>query len=352
MPATVRRGAVVGAALVITLFGSAQAVFAHGVGGSSDTVGGFVWLGTKHMLAGWDHLAFVGGVLLLAGQVRRAAKLISLFALGHSVTLFTATVADWHINPVLVDVVVALSLVFVGVVGLRGRPKDWTWFAAVVLGFGLVHGLGLSTRLQDLGLPSDGVIPRVLAFNVGVEIGQLIAVVGMFMLGDVLSHYLPKLRDPRLSHGVLVAAGVVAASVLALTSPGEVLRPVRADPAVGACTVRDRTESFPFGGGQPMERFIEPGETVPATSSGHVIGAGFGIVTYRPDLAADQLAQVRTFVTDPAVGRVVGGPVPGQTKALKAVHAYQTAGCGAVDIDAVGRFTRGWFADPHSQHIE
>lgn len=124
---------------------------------------------------------------------------------------------------------VALSLVFVGVVGLRGRPKNWTWFAAAVLAFGLAHGLGLSTRLQDLGLPSDGMIPRVLAFNIGVEIGQLIAGLGMFMLGDVLSHYIPRLRDPRLSHGALVAAGAVAASVLVFTSGGQALRPIQAD---------------------------------------------------------------------------------------------------------------------------
>lgn len=352
MPAAVRRGAVIVAALVGMVLVLPEAAWAHGVGGSSDTVGGFVWLGTTHMLAGWDHLAFVGGILLLAGEIRRAAKLISLFALGHSVTLFTATVADWHVNPVLVDIVVALSLVFVGVVGLRGRPKNWTWFAAAVLAFGLAHGLGLSTRLQDLGLPSDGMIPRVLAFNIGVEIGQLIAVVAMFMLGDVLSHYVPKLKNPRLSHGALVAAGVIAASILALTSPSEVLRPVQAEAAVGACTVRDRTETFPAGGSHPAKDFFEPGETVPATSFGHVIGDGYVIVNYRPDLAAAQLAQVRAFVTDPAAGRVVGGPVPGQTEAVKAVHAYNTAVCEAVDIDAVRQFTRDWFADPRSRPVD
>ncbi|WP_433319967.1 HupE/UreJ family protein [Micromonospora chersina] len=348
MLAAVRQGAVI-AGVVVAVPG---APWAHGVGGSSDTVGGFVWLGTKHMLAGWDHLAFVGGILLLAGEIRRAAKLISLFALGHSITLFTATVADWHVNPVLVDIVVALSLVFVGVVGLRGRPKSWTWFAAAVLAFGLAHGLGLSTRLRELGLPSDGMIPRVLAFNVGVEIGQLIAVGAMFMLGDVLSHFLPKLKDPRLSNGALVAAGVVAASVLVLTSGGEALRPVQAEAAVGACSVRDRTETFPAGGGHPAKDFFEPGETVPATSFGHVIGDGYVIVNYRPDLAAEQLAQVRAFVTDPAAGRVVGGPAPGQTEAVKAVHAYNTAVCDSVDIEAVRQFTRDWFADPRFKPVE
>ncbi|MEV1142234.1 HupE/UreJ family protein [Micromonospora sp. NPDC049799] len=336
MSAAGKRTATVTAMVITVVLAAPGVAWAHGVGGSSDTVGGFVWLGTKHMLAGWDHLLFVGGILLLAGEVRRAAKLISLFALGHSVTLFTATVADGRVNPVLVDVVVALSLVFVGVVGLRGRPKDWAWFAAAVLAFGLVHGLGLATRLQEVGLPAGGEVPRVLAFNVGVEIGQLIAVAAMFMLGDVLRHYIPRLRDVRLSHAVLVAAGTVAAAVLVITSGGEVLRPVQAQAGAsgsGGCEVRDRTETFPAGGGHPVKDFFEPGETVPATSFGHVISDGYVIVTYRPDLPADQLAQVRAFVTDPTAGRVVGGPAPDQAEAVKAVHAYRTAACDRVDVD-------------------
>ncbi|WP_280840557.1 HupE/UreJ family protein [Micromonospora sp. A200] len=345
-----RQGAIAAGVAVATVLMLPGAAWAHGVGGSSETVGGFVWLGTKHMLAGWDHLLFVGGVLLVAGAIRRAAKLISLFALGHSITLFTAAVADWHVNPVLVDIVVALSLVFVGVVGLRGRPKNWTWFAAAVFAFGLVHGLGLATRLQDLGLPSDGLIPRVLAFNLGVEIGQLIAAVAMLMIGDVLRHYLPRLRDVRLSHGALIAAGVVAAAVLAITSGPDALRPVQAaaDPA-SSCEVRNRTETFPAGGGHPVKDFFEPGEVVPATSFGHVIGDGYVIVTYRPDLPAEQLAQVRAFVTDSAAGRVVGGAAPDQAEAVKAVHAYRTIACDAVAVDAVRGFTREWFADPRSK---
>ncbi|MEU0151552.1 HupE/UreJ family protein [Micromonospora fulviviridis] len=207
-----------GAALLTMVLVLPEPAWAHSAGGPTDTVGGFVWLGNTDMLAGWDHLLFVGGILLLAGELRRAAKLISLFALGHSITLFTATVAAWQLNPDLVEMVVASSLVFVGAVGLRGRPKDWTWFAAAVLAFGLVHGLGLSARLQAIGLPSDGMVPRVLAFNIGVEIGQLIAVLGMFMLADVLTHYIPRLHNPRMSHGALIAAGAVAASVLAITS--------------------------------------------------------------------------------------------------------------------------------------
>jgi hypothetical protein len=153
----------------------------------------------------------------------------------------------WRINPTLADVVIALSVVFVGVVGLVGRPKDNRWFAAVVLGFGLVHGLGLSTRLQDLGLPVDtgAMLARVIAFNIGAELDQLVAVLGIFMLGDLLRTRISWSKAPRLTHGALVAAGLVAAAVVAVTgqgSNGET--PARAE-AIGSCQVRERTETYP-----------------------------------------------------------------------------------------------------------
>ena len=146
---------------------------------------------------------------------------------------------------------------------------------------------------------------------------------------------------------------MVAAAVLAVTSGGEALRPVQAGAQEkGSCEVRNRTEAFPAGNAHPVKDFFEPGEIVPATSFGHVIGDGFVIVNYRPDLPADQLAQLRAFVTDPTAGRVVGGPDPGQTEAVKAVHAYRTAACDTVDIDAVRQFTRDWFADPRSRPVD
>ncbi|MBE3200375.1 HupE/UreJ family protein [Frankia sp. CH37] len=140
----------------LVLLASAQAASAHGIGAASETVEGFIPLGIKHMPLGWDHLLFVAGVLVLARRPRRAVETISLFAAGHSITLFAATVEAWRVNPTAVDIVVALSLVFVGVVGVVGQPRRWCWVAVAVFGFGLVHGLGLSTRLQDLGLPHDG----------------------------------------------------------------------------------------------------------------------------------------------------------------------------------------------------
>ena len=164
-------------AVVAALFLPAAA-FAHGLVGDFDpnrSIGSYLWLGAKHMLLGWDHLLFIAGVVLFAGGARSAAKLVSIFVLGHSITLMIATLAEWQIDPSRVDAIIALSLVYVGVQGIRGKPADMRLTLAIVFAFGLVHGLGLSTRLQELGLPESGLVPRILVFNVGIELGQLTA---------------------------------------------------------------------------------------------------------------------------------------------------------------------------------
>ena len=113
----------------------------------------YVVLGFEHMALGWDHLLFIVGCVLLAPSVKTAAKLVSLFVLGHSLTLLVATLAGWKMNVTAVDVAIALSVVFVGVLGVWRGEKNWRVVGAVVFGFGLVHGLGLSTRLQAIALP-------------------------------------------------------------------------------------------------------------------------------------------------------------------------------------------------------
>jgi hydrogenase/urease accessory protein HupE len=355
-----RRGMVVGLAVVAVLFAVPGAAFAHGIGGGAESVMDFVWSGFTHMITGWDHLLFIAGVVLLAGQAKRAAKLISLFAAGHSTTLIIATLAEWRISAVAVDVVIALSVVFVGVVGWFGRPTKWGWFAAAVTGFGLVHGLGLSTRLQALGLPEDGLLARVIAFNVGVEIGQLIAVLAMFMIGDVLRHYLGRAKDGRVvgwlrsgraAHAGLVVAGLAAAGLLVVVGGGEDDQPAQAAP-VGSCQVRERTEKYQGIGGHPSKDFFEPTETAPQDDFGHVLGDGYVIVHYPPTLPADQLAELRAHVTGPNGNKVVAGTITGQTEPLKAVNVYNTLVCGTLDLTALTEFQKTWFADPRSKTPE
>jgi hypothetical protein len=337
---------------VVAAAGVPAAAGAHGISGAAadKSVWEFIPLGMEHMLLGWDHLLFIAGVVVLSGQLRRAATLISVFVLGHSTTLIIATLAGWHVNATAVDVVIALSLVFIGVVGWFGHRDRWRLFGAGVLGFGLIHGVGLSTRLQDLGLPDEGLLARVIAFNVGIEIGQLLGIVGMLLVGKVFTRLVAWSNARRVAFAGLVITGLVAAAaltVLELTGTTDDGR----NTAIGSCTVGPRTETFAGAddGGHPAKDFYEPTETTPHNDFGHVLGDGFVIVQYGRSVPADQLDELRAFVTSPEGTRVVGGPVPDQTQPVKALTAYETLTCDSFDPAAVRQFATDWFNDPRSQ---
>ena len=190
------------------LLGGAGPAQAHGVAADGrESVAGFVGLGFTHMLTGWDHLLFIAGVVLLAWQPRRAARLLSMFALGHSATLITATLAGWRFDPGLVDIVIADSVALVGGIGLFGRPRRYRALGIVVLAFGLVHGLGLATRFQALSVPPGGMTGRLLAFNLGVELGQVLCLYLLYLIGDLLVRSPGWRRTERAVFGGLLALG-------------------------------------------------------------------------------------------------------------------------------------------------
>jgi HupE / UreJ protein len=145
----------------------------HGVGAR---VPAFVYLGAKHMVTGYDHLLFLAGVVFLLRSLRQVVGYVTLFALGHSLTLISFVLLSWRVNATLVDAVIALSVVYKALENLGAlvapyRPDP----RAAVFGFGLIHGMGLASKLQTLELSSDGLLANLLAFNVGVELGQLCA---------------------------------------------------------------------------------------------------------------------------------------------------------------------------------
>ncbi|MCR5878721.1 HupE/UreJ family protein [Phenylobacterium sp. J367] len=173
------------AALLLAL--AAGPVLAHGVADKDATfiaanpgpqVVPFLYLGAKHMVTGYDHLLFLAGVIFFLRRLRDVALYATLFSLGHSVTLLSGVLARVHVDPFLVDAVIGLSVVWKafdnlgGFPAIMGRQPD---NRIVVAGFGLVHGFGLATKLQDLRLSADGLVGNILAFNLGVEIGQLLA---------------------------------------------------------------------------------------------------------------------------------------------------------------------------------
>ncbi len=138
----------------------------------------YLYLGAKHMVTGYDHLLFLVGVIFFLYRMRDIGLYVTLFAVGHSTTLLLGVLNGWHINAYLVDVIIGLSIVYRAFDNLGGfqtflkvQPNK----KAAVLIFGFFHGLGLATKLQDFSLSPDGLIPNMIAFNVGVEIGQLLA---------------------------------------------------------------------------------------------------------------------------------------------------------------------------------
>ena len=159
-------------------------VLAHGVAASDKDLitqgrqlAVFLYLGAKHMVTGYDHLLFLFGVIFFLYRLREVALYVTLFAVGHSVTLLYAVISGTHVNPFLIDAIIGLSVVykafdnlggFTRVLGFQPNTKLAVWI------FGLFHGLGLGTKLQDFSLSADGLVPNILAFNVGVELGQVL----------------------------------------------------------------------------------------------------------------------------------------------------------------------------------
>ncbi|WP_433505494.1 HupE/UreJ family protein [Pseudonocardia halophobica] len=234
----VRRWSTLGAAgafLVMPLLMVLMAtpVAAHGLDQPAErSLPQFLGLGMLHMLGGWDHLLFIAGVILLAREAGRAAKLISLFAAGHSLTLLLSVGFGWRMDVVFVDVVIALSVVFIGVAGLLPPPIWWPLVTGAVFVFGLVHGVGLATRFAELRLPQEGLLGWAVAFNIGIELGQVMAISVLAFLAECVRRRLESPRFRRGLHLGLVAAGCLAAAALLLPSDASVPDEAAASTAV------------------------------------------------------------------------------------------------------------------------
>jgi hypothetical protein len=166
-------------------------LIAHGVaakdaalllGVDGPAIGIFTYLGAKHMVTGYDHLLFLAGVMFFLFRLRDVLLYVSLFTLGHSATLLAGVLADVRANAHVVDALIGLSVVYKGFENVGGFEKV---FGArpnaklAVLVFGLVHGFGLATKLQDFQLPANGLTINIVSFNVGVELGQVLALAVM-----------------------------------------------------------------------------------------------------------------------------------------------------------------------------
>jgi hypothetical protein len=141
-------------------------------------IGPFLYLGAKHMVTGYDHLLFLVGVIFFLYRLKDIVQYVSLFTLGHSTTLLLGVLGHVRADPYLIDAVIALSVVYKAFDNMDGF-KSFLGFQpntkVAVLVFGLFHGFGLASKLQELTLSQNGLIENILSFNVGVEIGQVLA---------------------------------------------------------------------------------------------------------------------------------------------------------------------------------
>ena len=144
----------------------------------------FLYLGAKHMVTGYDHLAFLVGVIFFLYRLKEVVLYVSLFTLGHSITLLVGVLGGIHANPYVVDAIIGFSVVYKAFDNMDGF-KRFLGFEPntklAVLIFGLFHGFGLATKLQELDLSQNGLVTNIVSFNVGVEIGQVLALTAVLI---------------------------------------------------------------------------------------------------------------------------------------------------------------------------
>ena len=172
----------------------------------------FLYLGAKHMVTGYDHLLFLVGVIFFLYRLRDVVQYVSLFTIGHSLTLLGGVLGGIHANSYLIDAIIGFSVVYKAFDNMDGF-KRFLHFQPntrlAVLIFGLFHGFGLATKLQEFTLAQNGLVTNIVSFNVGVEIGQVLALTGV-LIG--LSYWRTRpgfLQHAFLTNTILMVGGFI-----------------------------------------------------------------------------------------------------------------------------------------------
>ncbi|WP_438422724.1 HupE/UreJ family protein [Aquimarina macrocephali] len=192
---------------------------AHGVddetqsfllGNKGIAFGPFLYIGAKHMITGYDHLLFLVGVIFFLYRTKEIVLYVSFFTIGHSFTLLLGVMADINVNAFLIDAIIALSIVYKGFDNLGGfkqffKKQPNTKIAVLI--FGLFHGFGLATKLQEFNFDKEGLFVNLIGFNIGVEIGQFLALGLVLILLGVWRRYNSYVKFSNLTNIILMAAG-------------------------------------------------------------------------------------------------------------------------------------------------
>ena len=170
----------------------------------------FIYLGAKHMFTGYDHILFLLGVIFFLYKMKHIGVYVSLFAIGHSTTMLLGVYFGTNISGYLIDAIIGLSVVYKALDNIGAFQR---WFGVqpntkvATLVFGLFHGFGLATKIQEYEISQDGLIPNMLAFNVGVEIGQLLALATILIVMSYWRRTDSFLRHAYTANVVMMTAG-------------------------------------------------------------------------------------------------------------------------------------------------
>jgi hypothetical protein len=175
-------------------------------------VGPYLYLGAKHMVTGYDHLLFLVGVIFFLYRLKDVLLYVSLFTLGHSITLLGGVLGGIYANPYLIDAVIGLSVVYKAFDNMDGF-KRFLGFQPntrlAVLIFGLFHGFGLATKLQEFTLSQEGLVANIVSFNLGVEIGQALALTGVLIGLSYWRTHKGYLQHALLTNTALMTGGFI-----------------------------------------------------------------------------------------------------------------------------------------------
>jgi len=172
----------------------------------------FIYLGAKHMVTGYDHLLFLFGVIFFLYRMKDIGIYVTLFAIGHSTTLLFGVLTGISANAYVIDAIIGLSVVYKALDNL-GAYQRWFGFQPntkiATLVFGFFHGFGLATKIIEFQIAKDGLVPNLIAFNIGVEIGQLLALGGILIAMGFWRRTSSFMRHAFAANVLLMTAGFV-----------------------------------------------------------------------------------------------------------------------------------------------
>jgi hypothetical protein len=220
LPDTERLLRLIGIALIAFALLNAAAAFAHDLSEANKTyvqsINGpapipFFYLGAKHMVTGIDHILFLIGVIFFLYRMRDIVIYVSMFTIGHSTTLLLGVLLGTGLNSYIVDAIIGFSVIYKAFENLGGFKRLGIAIntKAAVLVFGLFHGLGLATKLQDMSVNENGLLANLIAFNVGVEAGQVIALSIVIVLLNFWRATPSFLKGAKYANMLLLLGGIV-----------------------------------------------------------------------------------------------------------------------------------------------